>query len=141
VEKLARWPLIAREPQAAAWFADLLRRGLAANTVVAYARGLSEYLERCHRQGVDPLTVTRADVAGYVRELTSRPSSRGPQEASDTAPAGLSNATLRQRLVAVRLFYDFLIHEGVRPTNPAGRGRYTAGRVTIGGQPRPSSHG
>jgi site-specific recombinase XerD len=68
--------LIAREPQAAAWFADLLRRGLAGNTVVAYARALSEYLERCHRQGVDPLTVTRADVAGYVRELTSRPSGR-----------------------------------------------------------------
>jgi integrase len=105
--------------------------------VVAYARGLSEYLERCREQGVDPLTVTRADAAGYVRELMSRPNGRTSQEASDAAPAGLANATLRQRLVAVRLFYDFLIDEGVRPTNPVGRGRYTPGRVTIGGQPRP----
>lgn len=38
---------------------------------------------------------------------------------------GLSNATLQQRLVAVRLFYDFLIEEGVRESNPVGRGRYT----------------
>jgi len=42
--------------------------------------------------------------------------------------AGLSNATLQQRLVSVRLFYDFLIEEGLRDSNPVGRGRYTPGR-------------
>ena len=42
--------------------------------------------------------------------------------------AGLSNATMQQRLTAVRLFFDFLIEEGRRDTNPVGRGRYTAGK-------------
>jgi integrase len=41
---------------------------------------------------------------------------------------GLANATLQQRLVAVRLFYDHLVEEGKRETNPVGRGRYTPGR-------------
>jgi hypothetical protein len=42
--------------------------------------------------------------------------------------AGLSNATLQQRLVPVRLFCDFLVEEGVRDSNPVGRGAYTPGR-------------
>jgi integrase len=47
--------------------------------------------------------------------------------------AGLANATLQQRLVPVRLFYDFLMEEGVRESNPVGRGRYTPGRWSGGG--------
>src|SRR6476469_4279845 len=31
--------------------------------------------------------------------------------------------------VPVRLFYDFLVEEGVRESNPIGRGRYTPGRL------------
>jgi integrase/recombinase XerD len=31
---------------------------------------------------------------------------------------GLASATLQQRLMAVRLFYDHLIEEGRRETNP-----------------------
>jgi len=42
--------------------------------------------------------------------------------------AGLANATLQQRLVIVRLFYDYLVEEGEREVNPVGRGRYTPGR-------------
>jgi integrase len=42
--------------------------------------------------------------------------------------SGLANATIQQRLVPVRLFYDFLIEEGLRESNPVGRGRYTPGR-------------
>ena len=47
--------------------------------------------------------------------------------------AGLANATLQQRLVPVRLFYDFLVEEGLRESNPVGRGRYTPGRRFAGG--------
>src|SRR6185503_17597924 len=47
----------------------------------------------------------------------------------------LANATIQQRLVPVRLFFDFLIEEGVRESNPVGRGRYTPGRKW-GGQQR-----
>lgn len=41
---------------------------------------------------------------------------------------GWANATIQQRLVPVRLFYDHLIEEGLRSSNPVGRGRYTPGR-------------
>ena len=51
--------------------------------------------------------------------------------------AGLSNATLQQRLVPVRLFYDFLVEEGVRDSNPVGRGAYTPGRGSAAGGARP----
>jgi integrase len=49
--------------------------------------------------------------------------------------AGLSNATIQQRLVPVRLFYDHLIEEGLRESNPVGRGKYTPGR-RFGGHER-----
>ncbi|WP_405148918.1 site-specific integrase [Sphaerisporangium sp. NBC_01403] len=48
---------------------------------------------------------------------------------------GLANATLQQRLVPVRLFYDFLMEDGLRDSNPVGRGRYTPGR-DFGGHDR-----
>ncbi|NUL01953.1 tyrosine-type recombinase/integrase [Streptomyces lunaelactis] len=41
--------------------------------------------------------------------------------------AAWERATLQQRLVSVRLFYDFLVEEGLRQDNPVGRGRYTPG--------------
>ena len=46
--------------------------------------------------------------------------------------AGLSNATLQQRLVSVRLFYEFLVEEGVRASKPVGRGAYTPGLLATG---------
>jgi integrase/recombinase XerD len=59
-------------------------------------------------KGIDPLTATRAHVAMFVRELTSRPSRRGTNVVALDSGSGLANATLQQRLVPVRLFYDFL---------------------------------
>ena len=50
--------------------------------------------------------------------------------------AGLANATLQQRMVPVRLFYDFLAEEGVRESNPVGRGRYSARNRGGGGYQR-----
>ncbi|EST27644.1 hypothetical protein N566_23250 [Streptomycetaceae bacterium MP113-05] len=41
---------------------------------------------------------------------------------------------MQQRLVPVRLFFDFLVEEGVRESNPVGRGRYTPGRGRGGAQ-------
>jgi len=89
----------------------------------------------CERAGADPLAVDRAHVARFVRELTERPSRRGANVVSIDSGVGLSNATLQQRLVPVRLFYDFLVEEGLRESNPVGRGRYTS-RSHGGGQQR-----
>ena len=127
-----KWPVLCRHEQAAEWLRMWLDLGRAPRTIDAYARGLAEYLEMCDRDDVDPITATRAHVAAYVRELTSRPSRRGANVVSIDSGAGLANATLQQRLVPVRLFYDFLIEEELRTSNPVGRGRYTPAAGSAG---------
>jgi integrase/recombinase XerD len=84
----------------------------------------------------DPLTAGRDHVARYVRELTQRPPLRASADASSSvASPRLANATVQQRLTAVRLFYDHLVEEGVRDNNPVGRGRYAPG-ARMGGNRR-----
>jgi integrase/recombinase XerD len=78
--------------------ADLVDLGRAPGTIDAYGRGLAEYLQVCERDGIDPLTANRAQVAAFVRELTSRPSRRGFNVVAVDSGAGLANATLQQRL-------------------------------------------
>ncbi|MER6461645.1 site-specific integrase [Streptomyces sp. NPDC001228] len=122
-----KWPILGRHQQAADWLQVWQDLGRAPRTIDAYARGLAEYLELCERESVDPARATRAHIALYVRELGSRPSHRGVNVVALDSGAGLSSATLQQRLVSVRLFYDFLVEEGLRQDNPVGRGRYIAG--------------
>ena len=119
---------LARQPTATAWLQLQANLRLADRTVDAYGRGLADYLAHCERRQVDPVTAQRADVALWVRDLTSRPHRRGANVVALDSGAGLANATLQQRLVAVRLFYDYLVEEGLREVNPVGRGRYTAGK-------------
>jgi integrase/recombinase XerD len=128
-----KWPVLGRHERAAEWLSIWADLGRAPRTIDAYARGLAEYLEACERSGIDPVAATRAHVAGFVRELRARPSRRGVNVVALDSGAGLANATLQQRLVPVRLFYDFLVEEGIRESNPVGRGRYTPGRRFGGG--------
>jgi len=121
-----KWPVFARHERAAEWLGIWTDLGRAPRTIDAYARGLAEYLELCEHDGVDPLSAGRAQVASFVRELTSRPSRHGGNTVALDSGTGLANATLQQRLVPVRLFYDFLVEEGLRTSNPVGRGRYGA---------------
>ena len=121
----ARWPAFGNCPEAIAWLRIQADLGLAPRTIEAYARGLADYLAVCQHDGCDPLTAGRAEIARYVRDLAERPNHRGPNVIALDSGIGLANATLQQRLVAVRLFYDHLIEEGRRETNPVGRGRYT----------------
>ena len=131
-----KWPVLGRHERAAEWLGIWTNLGRAPRTIDAYARGLAEYLLVCERDGVDPLAANRSQVALFVRELATRPHRRGANVVALDSGVGLSNATLQQRLVPVRLFYDFLIEEGLRDSNPVGRGRYTAGRQ-FGGGSRP----
>ena len=135
VEITEKWPVLGRHELASGWLRIWADLGRARRTIDAYARGLAEYLDVCERENVDPATANRAHVAVFVRELTSRPSRRGPNVISIDSGAGLSNATIQQRLVPVRLFYDHLIEEGLRDSNPVGRGKYTPGRK-FGGHER-----
>jgi integrase/recombinase XerD len=91
---------------ARSWLGIQTNLGLAAGTVTVYARSLDSYLAACAAAGIDPLQASQADVARWIHQL-----------------GGLSNATLQLRLVAVRLFYDYLVEEGIRARNPVGRGR------------------
>ncbi|MBJ7594742.1 MAG: tyrosine-type recombinase/integrase [Candidatus Dormibacteraeota bacterium] len=125
---LARWPAICRHPDASAWLRLQADLGLAPRTIEAYGRALDEYLVTCTDEGIEPSRATRRDVARYVHELATRPHRLGPNVVAVDSGVGLANATLRLRLVAVRLFHDYLVEEGVRADNPVGRGRYTAGK-------------
>jgi integrase/recombinase XerD len=130
-----KWPVLGRHERAAEWLRVWTDLGRAPRTIDAYARGLAEYLLVCEREGIDPVTANRLHVAAFVKELTTRPSRRGGNVVVLDSGAGLANATLQQRLVPVRLFYDYLIEEGLRESNPVGRGRYTPGR-RFGGHQR-----
>jgi len=131
-----RWecfPLLAALPHARSWLTLQAALGLASNTVAAYGRALEDYFAFCKRNSVEAGTATREQLAAYVRDLTLRPSRHGATVRRIDSKAGLANATLRQRLTAVRLYYDYLIEEGLRDTNPVGRGRYTTSKG-FGGQ-------
>ncbi|WP_293988510.1 site-specific integrase [Streptomyces sp.] len=129
-----RWPVLGRHERAAEWLRVWTDLGRAPRTIDAYVRGLAEYLTVCERDGLDPVAANRLQVAAFVKDLSTRPSRRGSNVVALDSRAGLANATLQQRLVPVRLFYDYLIEEGLRQSNPVGRGRYTPGRQFGGHQ-------
>jgi integrase/recombinase XerD len=117
-----RWPALA------GWLSVLADLGRSGRTIDAYGRAVTDYLEFCERAGLDPLGVGRAEVARYVRDLRERPGWRGANVVAIDSGAGLSNATLRLRVTAVRLFYDFVVEEGLLERNPVARGRHGLGR-------------
>lgn len=127
----ARWhhyPLVAQEQHARSWLVSQANLGRAPKTVEAYGRALQDFLTFAAENHVDPATAGREHIAAYVRHLLSRPrASRENVRVLDTG-GGLANATVQQRLTAVRLYYDYLIEDGHRADNPVGRGRYTPGR-------------
>ncbi len=123
-----RFPRVENSQAGKRWLEIQQMLGLAANTVEAYGRGLEDFLRWCEGAEVVAADAGRGDLAGYVGDLRSRPGPRGRGVVDLESGAGLSNATMQQRLTAVRLFFDFLIEEGQRDTNPVGRGRYTAGK-------------
>ncbi|MBV9483236.1 MAG: tyrosine-type recombinase/integrase [Acidobacteria bacterium] len=134
-----RWQryLRAAEVDAArAWLVLQANLGLAANTINAYGLALEEYLAFSAARDTHVVAATRDHVAAYVRDLTSRPNPRGRNVVVIDSGVGLANATLQQRLTAIRLFYDYLMEEGLRSTNPVGRGRYTPGKGFGGARER-----
>ena len=89
-----RWPVVAACADALAWLQVQADFGLAPRTIEAYARGLTDYLGFCRREGIDPLAAGRAEIARYVRDLRQRPSHRGRNVITFDCGVGLANATL-----------------------------------------------
>lgn len=118
--KLVRW--------ARTWLTIQKNMGLATATIDAYARALQDYFTFCLDRNIKPETATREHIAAYVNYLLVSPRRNGARGEPAASVIGLSNATIQQRLVVVRLVYDYLVEEGERQNNPVGRGRYTPGR-------------
>jgi len=89
-----RFPLVGETSDAKAWLSIQAKLGLAANTLAAYGRALEDYLAFSARCGIDPGSASKAHIASYVRDLTTRPNPRGPKVVSLSSGAGLSNATM-----------------------------------------------
>ncbi len=90
------------------------------NTRAAYARAAVDFFGWCERHGAGPLpAIQPVHVAAYVDELTR----------SHAAP------TVKQRLAAVRMLFDWLIVGQVLPHNPAAAVRGPKHVVTKGKTP------
>ena len=107
-----RYPLVAQSAYARSWLSMQGNLGLAQNTVDAYGRALEDYLAFSTRASFSPEEASREHIARYVHDLSSRPNPRGAKIRALDTGYGLANATLQQRLTAVRLFYDYLTEEG-----------------------------
>ncbi len=133
----AYYPRIAAHPTARAFVERLQLQGKRPKTVDAYARSIEDLLS--YFSSIDPdrlLEADEADLDGYIANLKRRsPRKRGRGGMrEDTAKilsfsgGRLSDNTIAQRVVACRLFYEFLIRKRLRtdPINPIARGN--AGR-------------
>jgi len=123
-----RYPRLAAIGSAHTWLQIRANLGLARNTIEAYGRALEDYLAFTCLSDADVITAGREQVSAYVRDLSLRRNPKRCKVVVIDSGTGLANATLQQRLTAIRLFYDYLIEEGLRTTNPVGRGHYTRGK-------------
>lgn len=104
------------------WLQFTANIGRAANTIDAYGRALDDHLRFCRELGVDPVTVRADAVAEWIGDMFTRPLRRSRHGEADSG-CGLANATIQQRVVAVRSFYEFLVEDGIRERNPVRRGQ------------------
>ena len=73
---------------------------------------------------VHPTAVGEEHVARYVRYMRELPGPDGARVRAIASGAGLMNATMLQRITAVRLFYEYLQRKGLVAAQPAPRGVY-----------------
>jgi len=125
----SRYPLIAETKFGRQWLQIQRDLGLAQNTVEAYGHGLEDYLRFVRALQTDPMQANGEIIAGYIHNLRGRPGATRGNVISIDSHSALSNATLQLRLTAIRLFYDFLLEEGLCEKNPVGRGRYSPGKA------------
>lgn len=101
-----RFPLIGAHPLCRAWLTFQSQRGLSRNTLEAYCRGLELFLRFLSNHQLPLAAVTRVQVGAYLAMMQSI--GGGP----------ISNATIQQRLTVLRLFYSYLVEEGLCHKNP-----------------------
>jgi integrase/recombinase XerD len=80
-----------------------VERGLAINTIVAYNHDLITFFDFLKGKAVSPIHVNKDDLLSFIAEQKNQ----------------LSPRSLARRLVAIRMFYRFLVSEGKMDSNPA----------------------
>src|SRR5260370_14815577 len=118
----ARFPLVAADGDARRWLQFTANLGRGSNTVEAYGRALDDHLRFCASLGADPLTLRPDVVADWIGDLHARRNRLETKLRHIDSRAGLSNATIQQRVIAVRSFYEYLVEDGLRERNPVRRG-------------------
>jgi integrase/recombinase XerD len=126
-----RFPTLLNVPHLGKWLFIQNQLGRKPNTIDAYARTLLDYISFCKDSSIEQATATREHVAAYIHNLANRPVQRG----RFLVRTGYANATIRQRIVAVRLYYGYLQEEGLREDNPLESREYTL-RKGFGGTRR-----
>jgi integrase/recombinase XerD len=121
---LSKYLRLQAQEQAVLWLTFECNRGLAENTLHAYARGLEDFFGFCIQQEIKLLHVGLDDIGLYIQDLRQRQLPVHIQRASNKGNSGLTKSTINQRLTAVRRFYDYLEEEGIVKRNPVRRGRY-----------------
>lgn len=96
-------PMLPRERIAVFLEAQAAEAGAARNTIAAYGRDLSDFLDFTTAKGLDLITLDRAAVEDWLVRLEAE---------------GLAKATRARRLSAVKQFYRFAYDEGWRADNP-----------------------
>jgi len=131
-----RWehyPHVAAHPAPRAFVERLVLQGKRPKTVDAYARAVEDLLVYfSQHDAARILEADEADLNGYLASLKQAdPKKRGrggmiEDQVKIRSLTGrkLSDNTIVQRIVACRLFYDFLIRKSLRadPINPIARG-------------------
>jgi len=86
-----------------------VERGLAANSLAAYRRDLTRYLEFCDAHAItEPSAVREVDIADFLVSLRQGDAEHRPLAASSAGRA----------VVAVRGFHRFAAREGITTTDP-----------------------
>ena len=83
---------------------DVANGDATADTIKAYHREVSYWMDWCCRRQVDPVAARRSHIEAYRAELKA---------------AGLSVSTRSHKLSIIRRFYDAGVKHGVLKTNPA----------------------
>ena len=103
-----RCPTVAANPLCRAWLTFQSYRGLSGNTLDAYSRGLEIFLRFLSHRCLPVAAVTRTHIGTYLASFQSH-------------TGYSSNATVQQRVTVLRLFYSYLLEEGVCQRNPVGQ--------------------
>jgi len=121
---LSKYPRLVLHEYARSWLQFEHHRGLANNTLQAYARGLADFFVFCDLQEIEILTVKQDVIGLYINDLRQRPLPANVRRSQYKQANGLSNSTISLRLTVVRRFYDYLEEDGIIKQNPVRRGRY-----------------